>query len=139
MGYHNCIVVIALNKGAKVRNVFIFEAVYVNKIIRHILKYKQTTMMVLLALCCFTSNAQKPIKEKYSSYYADSTLKEKGFYVSGVKDGQWFYYDINSSINLKEKWKKGILIWQIYYTPKGKISKTVDKNGTVKTRPACGC
>ncbi len=93
-------------------------------------------LVTLLPVC---SLAQKATIEKHTAFYADNTLKEKGQYLLGAKDGYWYYYHLNRSINLKEKWKKGVLIWQIYYTPKGKISKTVNKNGTVKTRPACGC
>lgn len=64
---------------------------------------------------------------------------EKGKYVNGSKSGQWFYYSPNGHLDRKDKWINGQLKWQIYYNAKGKVSKTVNKNGQQNIRPACGC
>jgi antitoxin component YwqK of YwqJK toxin-antitoxin module len=48
------------------------------------------------------------------------------------------HYNPNGTIDLKEKWDNGVLKWQIFYS-KGRIIKTIDENGVLKTRKGCGC
>lgn len=81
---------------------------------------------------------QPPAEGRYKEYYADGTAKERGFYLHSQKHKLWYYYNPNGTIDRKEKWKEGILQWQIFYS-KGRIIKTIDKNGVIKTRPNCGC
>jgi antitoxin component YwqK of YwqJK toxin-antitoxin module len=76
---------------------------------------------------------------RYTAKYADSTVKERGTYLSSEKHGSWYYYHPNGTIERKERWSKGILRWQIFYNERGRVIKTIDRNGVVKTRSGCGC
>ncbi|MES2780888.1 MAG: hypothetical protein V4651_13430 [Bacteroidota bacterium] len=129
------------DKAAKITNVFNFETVKKN-----ISKYKWADSQFILAICCSLLLALSPViarsqtlpDGKYSSNYEDGTVKERGFYHNGQKHKIWMYYNPNRSIDRKEKWEEGKLKWQIFYS-KGKIIKTIDEKGVVKTRKGCGC
>jgi antitoxin component YwqK of YwqJK toxin-antitoxin module len=113
---------------------------------KNILKHKSfdNQLVLLLLFGCLlllspiVAHAQGVQDGKYISHYANGSPKERGFYTRGVKDKTWYYYHENSVIDRKEKWKEGILKWQIFYN-KGKIIKTIDEKGVVKTRKGCGC
>jgi hypothetical protein len=97
------------------------------------------TLAVWLAVAPPFAWAQTPPNGKYTARYANHNLKETGFYNNGQKYKRWAYYHENGTVERKEKWVKGELQWQIFYTAKGKISKTIDKKGKETIRPACGC
>jgi len=82
---------------------------------------------------------QPPAEGKYSARYESGTIREKGFYRNSRKHKTWYYYNPNGTLDHKEKWADGVLQWQIFYNERGRIIKTIDKNGVVKTRPGCGC
>lgn len=82
---------------------------------------------------------QQPINGKYTEYYPDNTLRVKGRYVKGNKDGYWFYYAHNKIVEKKEYYKKGSLKRTYLYNPKGQLSQIIDDKGTIVTKPACGC
>lgn len=113
---------------------------------KNILKHKLIDNQVILLLLfgwllLFSPNvahAQGVPDGKYISHYDNGNIKEKGFYSRGAKDKTWYYYHENSAIDRKEKWKEGTLKWQIFYN-RGKIIKTIDEKGVVKTRKGCGC
>jgi antitoxin component YwqK of YwqJK toxin-antitoxin module len=96
--------------------------------------------LVCISLLPIGAHAQAEPKQKITVYYPHTqTLKEQGWQANGQKVGIWYYYYPTGNVEHKEKWKNNQLQWQIYYTPKGKVSKTIDKKGNVKKRPACGC
>lgn len=76
---------------------------------------------------------------KYTSHYPNGHLKESGLYKDGAKHKTWYYYSEGGLMERKEKWKFGVMVWQIYYSPKGKVIKTVDKNGNEKVPAPCNC
>ena len=114
--------------------------------IKNISKHKWVDSQLVLLVCCWLLLALSPSGAwaqsipdgKYSTRYADGVVKERGFYLNGQKHKIWYYYNPTSSIERKEKWVEGKLKWQIFYN-KGKIIKTIDENGVVKTRKGCGC
>jgi antitoxin component YwqK of YwqJK toxin-antitoxin module len=83
--------------------------------------------------------AQTPVNGKYEARKANGLLIEKGYYTNSHKDKRWYYYNEKGIIARKEKWEKGELQWQIFYNERGRITRTIDKNGKEKVRPACGC
>jgi antitoxin component YwqK of YwqJK toxin-antitoxin module len=83
--------------------------------------------------------AQTPQNGRYKARYADSTLKETGYFTNGLRDKRWNFYNTYGFIERKEKWTNGQLQWQIFYNNKGKITRTIDKKGKETIRPACGC
>ncbi len=97
--------------------------------------------LLLGVLCCVSASlfSQQPADGKYMLRYADSTVKETGNYTHGLKDKRWFYYHPNGTIEHKEKWKKGELQWQLFYNHRGKVVKTVDKNGVEHIPSKCNC
>lgn len=85
------------------------------------------------------NTVQQPINGKYTEYYPDNTLRVKGRYVKGNKDGYWFYFAQNKIVEKKEYFKKGTLKRTYIYNPKGKLSQIIDEKGNITTKPACGC
>jgi antitoxin component YwqK of YwqJK toxin-antitoxin module len=83
--------------------------------------------------------AQSPPDGKYKVLNTNGTVKEMGFYANGQKHKRWTYFNEKGTMERKEKWENGVLQWQIFYSAKGKITRTIDKNGKEKVRPACGC
>jgi antitoxin component YwqK of YwqJK toxin-antitoxin module len=83
--------------------------------------------------------SQTPPNGKYLARYANGTLSQKGYYTNNQKDKRWYYYNEKGIIERKEKWAKGELQWTIFYSAKGKITRTIDKEGKETVRPACGC
>jgi antitoxin component YwqK of YwqJK toxin-antitoxin module len=130
------------DKAAKITNVFNFERVKKN-----ISKYKWTEHQFVLSLCCWLLLAFCPVAAqaqaipdgKYIARYADGVVKERGFYLNGQKHKTWQFYHANGAIDYKEKWVAGQLKWQIFYNNNGRIIKTIDEKGVVKTRKGCGC
>lgn len=53
--------------------------------------------------------------------------------------GLWKYYNTDGRLTMKEKYRKGIMIWRVEYSERGKIIRTTDRKGNIKTRPDCGC
>jgi hypothetical protein len=96
-------------------------------------------LAVWLAILPVFVFAQTPLNGKYTLRYANNNLKEAGYFTSGQKDKRWNYYNENGMRERKEKWNKGELQWQIFYNNKGKITRTINKDGVEKVRPACGC
>ncbi len=95
---------------------------------------------LLLALASSGLNtAQQPINGKYTEHYPDNTLRVKGRYVKGNKEGFWFYYAQNKIVEKKEYYKKGSLKRTYLYNPKGQLSQIIDDKGNITTKPACGC
>jgi hypothetical protein len=76
---------------------------------------------------------------KYTVKHPNGLLKERGFYKQGVKHKTWYYYSEAGLMERKEKWQKGVLVWQIFYSEKGKVTKTVDRNGKITVPPPCNC
>jgi len=70
--------------------------------------------------------------------YENKVVKESGKLQYGAKHGRWIYYNANGTVEHKEKWKNGTLLWQLFYE-KGKIIRTIDKNGIETKRSKCGC
>lgn len=101
--------------------------------------YKHCNLL-LLFVCIWPllMNAKpKPSKEK--QYYPNGQLEAAGWMVNGLKHKRWEYYSVEGLRIKTEKWNQGTLRWQIWYTAKGKIAKTIDSKGKEKIRPACGC
>lgn len=101
--------------------------------------YLTNCLWLLVGLLCsgIASAKPKPVKEK--QYHTNGQLEATGMLVNGVKHKRWEYYSAEGVKLKTEKWKMGALKWQIWYTPKGKVAKTVDSKGKEKIRPACGC
>jgi hypothetical protein len=95
--------------------------------------------LTLATLLLFTAHmVQGQTKKLSKTYYSNGTLKEKGWTMEGNKIGVWYYYDSIGVLQKKEKWKNELQLWQLYYK-RGKIIKTIDKNGKETKRPDCGC
>ncbi len=92
-------------------------------------------------LCCVSVGlfAQQPRDGKFVLRYADSTVKERGYYTHGLKDKRWFYYLPNGAIEHKEKWEQGKLKWQLFYNHMGKVVKSIDENGVEHIPNKCNC
>lgn len=79
-----------------------------------------------------------PVNGKYKTLYPSGIEKEKGYFRNSMRCGVWYYYAENGVVEKKVKYREDKIIWQIFYN-KGKITKTIDRNGVVKERPKCGC
>lgn len=117
------------------------EVVKKNILDRYFSVFRLACIIFLLCSNANVANAQsqQPAEGKYITRYEDGTLKEKGFYKRSQKHKVWYYYRTNGTIDRKEKWVDGKLEWQIFYNNKGRIIKTIDKDGVIQTRPGCGC
>ena len=106
-----------------------------------IVQYAQILGFSAFLLFAGTQNAcaQTPANGKYEARAANGNLIETGYYDNSQKDKRWAYYNEKGIIERKEKWDKGELQWQIFYNERGKITRTIDKKGKEKVRPACGC
>jgi hypothetical protein len=135
-------------KGAKIRNVFNFERGYILQgTPLYYLPKMRMKIYVIFCLLIFSiaSSALPKVGQDapgdgvYKEFYSDGDIKIRGHYKESKKQGVWFYYLPNGPVEKKEKYRGGELQWQIFYNERGKISKTVDKNGVVTERPKCGC
>lgn len=95
-------------------------------------------LIVCLMLLHQAMAQSTPMNGKYKTYYRSGGVKESGKYKDGVKHGIWMYYLESGSLTRKEKWKMGTLLWQFFYE-KGKLIRTIDKDGKETKRPGCGC
>jgi len=96
--------------------------------------------MLLFAMLLLTAQMQAfpPVNGYYKELYKSGHPKEQGYFRDGKKHKTWIYYNENGTVHLKEKWKSGALIWQIFYE-KGRVSHTIDKDGKVTQKSKCGC
>ncbi len=95
---------------------------------------------VVLLLCCVEVRvAAQEVNGRYSVNYPSGQVKERGFYKLGAKHKTWYYYSEAGHMDRKEKWQNGVLEWAVYYTAKGKVSKTIDRKGKVTTPAPCNC
>jgi len=52
----------------------------------------------------------------YLSFYIPSNMpKEKGFFINGYEDGEWFYWNEQGRLTMKKIWKKGKVLKTIKY------------------------
>ena len=107
----------------------------------HFMRALRLFFFLTLNYLCFMGLSATPFNPpdngRFKSVYENGKTKEEGYFRNGKKDKRWFYYDENGTVNLKERWKKGNLIWQVYYK-KGKVVKTVDRFGKISIKPGCG-
>ncbi len=75
----------------------------------------------------------------YITKHSNGKIAEKGYLKNGEKHRIWSFYNQNGAITQKEKWKNGKLQWQVFYNERGRIIKTIDKNGKEKELSGCGC
>ncbi len=94
----------------------------------------------MLFFCAFAQQKTNQLPENgtHKIFYSNGSIKEKGRYKNSQKQGVWYFYTEKGVVEKKEKYKKGELRWQIFYN-KGKITKTIDRDGKVVERPKCGC
>jgi hypothetical protein len=109
-----------INRAAKITNVFIFERVKQSI-------FRRGILVLCVVLAAFICHAQQPI------------VSEKGNTKNGLKNGVWYYYDAKHLLVKKEKWKNGLLKWQLFYNAKGKVTHSIDEQGNISKRPDCGC
>lgn len=95
--------------------------------------------VILLVYVPCTELAAQQAEGKYSVNYPNGRLKEKGFYKGGVKHRTWYYYSEAGLMERREKWKNGVMVLQVFYNAKGKVIKTIDRNGKEFIRPPCNC
>lgn len=76
---------------------------------------------------------------KYSLNYPNGRLKERGYYKNGLKHRTWYFYSETGVMERREKWNNGVLQEQVFYNAKGKVIKTIDRNGKEFNRPPCNC
>lgn len=95
--------------------------------------------LLIIGLCVTQYAAAQQADSNVVLMHNNGKPSEKGKYINAKKHGIWIYYYETGMMSQKEKWKHGTLLWQVYYTEKGKVSKTVNKKGKVTVRPACGC
>lgn len=95
-------------------------------------------MLAFVAAFGQNTTLQLPSNGSYKVFYRNGLIKEKGQYNNTQKKGIWYFYNENGVLEKKEKYKNGTLLWQIFYE-KGRITKTIDKNGKVTERSKCGC
>jgi antitoxin component YwqK of YwqJK toxin-antitoxin module len=97
-------------------------------------------LLLFVSTIAFSQNTaiQTPQDGFYKGFYANKTIKEKGHYKQGLKQGIWYYYSELGVMEKKEKYKLGELQWQLFFE-KGKLTKIIDKKGKVTERSKCGC
>jgi hypothetical protein len=95
--------------------------------------------VVLLVTGIHATLIAQQVNGRYTAHYANGRLKEKGFYKQGAKHKTWYYYTESGLLDRKEKWQNGVVVWQIYYNEKGKVSKRVDRNGNITLPAPCNC
>lgn len=106
--------------------------------------FKLIFRMYVMAGCfillnyCVVQGQTLPENGKFLTYHKNGKVAEKGFYLQNQKHRIWYFYNEFGVVIKKERWKSGKLMWQIFYE-KGKVTKTIDKDGKVTERPACGC
>lgn len=93
---------------------------------------------LLLPYSCVVWGQTPPENGKFLTFHKNGKVAEKGYYLQSQKHRVWYFYNEHGMVVKKERWKAGILIWQIFYE-KGKVTKTIDKDGKVTERPPCGC
>ncbi len=75
----------------------------------------------------------------YEQKHANGKIAERGYYKNGLKHRVWSIYNEYGLRIKTEKWKAGVLVWQVFYNARGRAIKTIDKNGIVKELSGCGC
>lgn len=101
----------------------------------------------LIFICvALLANLQKPVYATdtpktgtYITKHSNGKVAQKGYLKNGEKHRLWMFYDEKGIVIKKEKWKNGTLQWQVFYNERGRIIKTVDKNGKEKEFSGCGC
>jgi hypothetical protein len=64
----------------------------------------------------------KVLHGKYTAYYFNKSLKQKGLFYKGLKNGRWISWYPNGEINSISHWKKGILNGEYsVWSPEGKL------------------
>jgi hypothetical protein len=66
------------------------------------------------------------------------SLVEKGKFKDGLKHGKWTVYKNGKRLRI-EKYKKGTLISFIQFNDRGKVVRTMDKKGRVRSFEPCDC
>lgn len=105
---------------------------------RQILKYF-ALLISLLLIAEGSIGTPRPQKVAYRTMHTNGKVHEKGHLLNDQKHGIWFEYNERGVLKQKTKWKHGTTIWEVHYNDVGRISKTVNKKGEEKIRPACGC
>ena len=95
-------------------------------------------MLVFVAAFGQTGIPNLPSNGSYKEFYKTGLIKEKGHYKNAQRKGIWYFYNERGVLEKKEKYKNGPSLWQIF-NKKGKITKKIDKNGTITERSKCGC
>lgn len=101
--------------------------------------------MYLLLICVNVLASQQivcqdlPQNGYYEKKYANGKVSEKGYYKNGLKHRTWDFYNEYGLRIKSEKWKAGVLMWQVFYNARGRTIKIIDKNGVVKELSGCGC
>lgn len=92
----------------------------------------------MLQAGAWTLGEKGPNKKKHRVYYESGSIMEKGQYKDDLKQGTWYFYNEQGVVVKKERYREGKLQWQMFME-KGRIVRTIDRNGKVTERPKCGC
>lgn len=98
------------------------------------------TIRVLFLLFSFlitiNSSAQRL---KIKEYYPEGKLKMKGILLDSLKHGDWFYYRTSGKLEKHERWKRGKIVFTVFYNERNKRTEYIDSKGVRKKYKGCGC
>lgn len=75
---------------------------------------------------------------KCAEWYESGELHIVKNYKNGIRHGIWSYYLPGGSIEKRVKYKRGKILYQLYYE-EDKVYKTIDKKGKVRYKKKCDC
>ncbi|MCG9880978.1 MAG: hypothetical protein MH472_10315 [Bacteroidia bacterium] len=85
-------------------------------------------------------NSAKTKHNKTSNkHYTDKNPSPKGKYKNKKKHGIWLYYFSNGTIERKEKWKNGKLLWQVHYDMYKRKLFGINAQGDTSYYKGCNC
>lgn len=95
-------------------------------------------MIFLLLMSVFLFSQCTP-KNWAIEHYENGKIRSKGAFSKGKKIGFWDYYNASGVHEYREKWVKNEWQWTIFYTPKHRKAKIIDKTGKEIRFKDCGC
>ncbi len=104
-------------------------------------RHKLKILLFFISLTLFGTQTIYAIKLCDSTFKSFDSLGYKTKvekWKNGQACGAWLYYE-NGFLTKKEKYKKGILHYTLFYNKIGKVITTVDRKGKVRNYKPCNC
>jgi hypothetical protein len=88
---------------------------------------------------CVNAMAQKRVG--LVSYYPSGRIMSQGKLIlpDSAKDGRWRNYSDSGYLASIEKWKRGAMLWALYFNSEHRKTRRIDKDGKVTLLRDCGC